>query len=226
MQVENRMVDAAFVSKFEFDAFSHEALLFQSGYLTITGKEQQGARTVYHLDYPNVEVQSSFSIGLANHLTGQGQEIAAAGSGLVKALGDNDFPAFMAKVQALLGGIPHAWHDSGSLGSCESWQASLLYMSFRTTPVDLRAEEMTSHGRSDMVLLHERQVFVLEFKTVKGKKDMKRKVKEGLDGAIAQIREKGYAEKYRDLDQPIYLIGMVFGRKKRNQLDIRVEMLR
>ncbi|MCY4226609.1 MAG: hypothetical protein OXF20_02735 [Gammaproteobacteria bacterium] len=49
-------------------------------------------------------------------------------------------------------------------------------MSFRTTPVDLRAEEMTSHGRLDMVLLHEGQVFVLELKTVKGKKDMKRKV--------------------------------------------------
>ncbi|MCY4313934.1 MAG: hypothetical protein OXD44_09655, partial [Gammaproteobacteria bacterium] len=147
-----------------------------SGYLTIKEREVQENNVQYRLDYPNFEVQSSFNKGLANRLTGQGQEIAAAGSGLVKALGDNNFPAFMAKVQAMLGGITHAWHDRGSLGSCESWQASLLYMSFRTTPVDLRAEEMTSHGRLDMVLLHEGQVFVLELKTVKGKKDMKRKV--------------------------------------------------
>jgi len=201
------------------------SLLFQSGYLTISRKEQQGTRIVYHLDYPNFEVQSSFSIGLANHLTGQGQEIAAAGSELVQALGDRDFPAFMVKVQALLGGIPHAWHDRGGLGSCESWQASLLYMSFRTTPVDLRAEELTSHGRSDMVLLHAGQVFVLEFKTVKGSSNMERKVREGLDGAIAQIREKGYAEKYRDRREPIHLIVLVFGRKKRNLLDILVEKL-
>ncbi|MCY4227462.1 MAG: PD-(D/E)XK nuclease domain-containing protein [Gammaproteobacteria bacterium] len=81
----------------------------------------------------------------------------------------------MAKVQAMLRGIPHAWHDSGNLGSYESWYASLLYMSFRTTPVELKAEEMTGHGRSDMVVLHEGQVFVLELKTVKGSKNMGKK---------------------------------------------------
>ncbi|MCY4227463.1 MAG: PD-(D/E)XK nuclease domain-containing protein [Gammaproteobacteria bacterium] len=41
-------------------------------------------------------------------------------------------------------------------------------------------------------------------------------MKESLDGAMAQIREKGYAEKYRDRGEPIHLIGMAFGRKKRN----------
>ncbi|MCY4218252.1 MAG: PD-(D/E)XK nuclease domain-containing protein, partial [Gammaproteobacteria bacterium] len=97
--------------------------------------------------------------------------------------------------------------------------------SFRTTPVDLKAEEMTSHGRSDLVILHLNQVFVLEFKMVKGSKHMERKVEEGLDEAITQIREKGYGEKYRDLDQPIHLIGLVFGEEDRNLLDIRVEKL-
>ncbi|MCY4050606.1 MAG: PD-(D/E)XK nuclease domain-containing protein, partial [Gammaproteobacteria bacterium] len=97
--------------------------------------------------------------------------------------------------------------------------------SFRTTPVDLKAEEMTSHGRSDLVILHQNQVFVLELKMVKGSKNMERKVEKGLNEAIMQIREHGYAEKYRDLDQPIHLIGLVFGEKKRNLLDIRVEKL-
>ena len=225
MQVENRVVDAALVSKFELDRFSHEALLFQSGYLTITKREVRGDNILYHLDYPNYEVQRGFSKGLAEHLTGCGREIAQAGNELVKALEDRDFPAFMAKVQAMLRGIPHAWHDSGNLGSYESWYASLLYMSFRTTPVELKAEEMTSHGRSDMVVLHEGQVFVLEFKMAEGGENSEEKVKEGLDEALAQIRARGYAEKYRDLDQPIHLIGMVFGEKDRNLLDIRVEKL-
>ncbi|MCY4227461.1 MAG: AAA family ATPase [Gammaproteobacteria bacterium] len=60
MQVENRVVDAALVLKFELDKFSHEALLFQSGYLTIAKKERQGTRTVYRLDYPNLRGAEQF----------------------------------------------------------------------------------------------------------------------------------------------------------------------
>jgi len=221
MQVENRVVDADFVSNFELGQFSHEALLFQSGYLTITEKEQQGTRTVYRLDYPNFEVQSSFSIGLADHLTGRGREIAEAGNELVQALGDNDFPAFMGKIRDLLSEFPHTWHDQAKLGDYESWYASLLYMSFRTTPVELKAEEMTKHGRSDLVLLHEGQVFVLELKMAENEAGTEK----GLDSAITQIREKGYSEKYRGRGEPIYLIGMVFGREERDLLDIRVEKL-
>ena len=70
MQLENRLVDADLVSKFELDMFSSEALLFQSGYLTITRDEQQGHHILYHLDYPNFEVQGSFNKGLTEHLTG------------------------------------------------------------------------------------------------------------------------------------------------------------
>ncbi len=98
---------------------------------------------------------------------------------------------------------------------------SLLYMGFRTTRVDVKAEEASSHGRSDMVLLHENQVFVLEFKMVKDKTE----TEQGLDSAITQIRGRGYAEKYRDRGEPVHLIGMVFGRKERNLLEIRVEEL-
>ncbi|MCY4149800.1 MAG: PD-(D/E)XK nuclease domain-containing protein, partial [Gammaproteobacteria bacterium] len=117
--------------------------------------------------------------------------------------------------------IPHAWHDRADPGGYEAWYAGLLYMSFRTMQVELKAEEMTSHGRSDMVLLHQKQVFVLELKMVENKAGAEK----GIDSAIAQIREKGYAKKYRNRKEPIHLIGMVFGRKERDLLDIRVEKL-
>ncbi len=44
-----------------------------------------------------------------------------------------------------------------------------------------------------------------------------------LDSAIRQIRERGYAEKYRDRGEPIHLTGMVFG--DRTLLEICVEVL-
>ncbi|MCY4051997.1 MAG: PD-(D/E)XK nuclease domain-containing protein, partial [Gammaproteobacteria bacterium] len=82
-----------------------------------------------------------------------------------------------------------------------------------------KVEDVTKHGRSDMVLLHENQVFILELKMVENESG----TETGLDSAIAQVREKGYAVKYRSRKEPIHLIGMVFGKKERDLLDIRVE---
>ena len=88
MQVGNRVVDASSVTKFELGKFSHEALLSQSGYLTITEKEVNEDNILYHLDYPNYEVQRSFNKGFADHLTGcvwprdsRGRKYTDSGSG-------------------------------------------------------------------------------------------------------------------------------------------------
>ncbi len=162
------MVEASSLKKLELGTFSPEALLFQSGYLTIKEMELQDKRILYHLAFPNFAVQRSFNYGMAEHLTKQGEQVTVPGKGLLQALGENDFSAFRQKIRELLPNLPHAWHDSGKLGHHESWYASMLYMSFRTTTANLAVEEMTSQGRSDMVLLHENQVFVFEFKMVKG----------------------------------------------------------
>ncbi|MDR0634295.1 MAG: PD-(D/E)XK nuclease domain-containing protein [Azoarcus sp.] len=37
------------------------------------------------------------------------------------------------------------------------------------------------------------------------------------------MKEKGYADKYRALDQPIHLIGVEFSRKQRNVVGFDVE---
>ena len=92
-------------------------------------------------------------------------------------------------------------------------------MCFRAICVDLRVEDASSHGRADMVVLTGRQVFVLEFKMAEGNDD----TAAALDAAITQMRERGYAEKYRDRGEPVHLIGLVCGREARNLLEIRAE---
>ncbi|MCY4148880.1 MAG: PD-(D/E)XK nuclease domain-containing protein, partial [Gammaproteobacteria bacterium] len=73
--------------------------------------------------------------------------------------------------------------------------------------LDFRAEESSGQGRSDMAVFHGGQVFVLEFKAVEDEAG----AGEALDGAIAQIRERGYGEKYRSRGEPVHLMGLVFG---------------
>ncbi len=50
------------------DHIGTEALLFQTGYLTITGAQQLGGKELYRLGYPNREVRQSLNEHLLRHL--------------------------------------------------------------------------------------------------------------------------------------------------------------
>ena len=58
------------LSTFDVDHIATEALLFQTGYLTIRRTESRGGEIYYRLGYPNREVQQSLNKSLLNHLTG------------------------------------------------------------------------------------------------------------------------------------------------------------
>ena len=70
-----------------------------------------------------------------------------------------------------------------------------------------------------MVVLAGGQVFVLEFKMAEGNGD----AAAVLDAAVAQMRERRYAEKSRNRGKPAHLFGVVCGRETRNLLEIRAE---
>ena len=219
MELENRMADMSLVSKFDVNNIGIEALLFQTGYLTIDEERTDDFDDLYRLDYPNLEVRTSLNRGLLQHLgkavavaAGQGRELRA----LLEA---NDFTRFAERLRSYLSGIPYQWHATGDLARYEAWYASLLHMCFRAIGVDVRVEDASSHGRADMVVLTGGQVFVLEFKMAEENGD----AEAALDAAVAQMRERGYAEKYRDRGEPVHLIGVACGREARNLLEIRAE---
>ena len=61
------------------------------------------------------------------------------------------------------------------------------------------AEDTQAKGRADLVVESQRNVYVFELKVDKTAQE-----------AIAQIKERGYAEPYKALGKPIYLIGLNF----------------
>ena len=219
MELENRTVDMSLVSKFDVDDIGIEALLFQTGYLTIVDEQREGFRTYYRLDYPNLEVRVSLNDELLGYLGKPGREPLEEGRTLCAFLEANDFEGFAEQLRAYLSGIPYQWYASGNLARYEAWYASLLHMCFRFIGVDLRVEDASSHGRADMVVLTGGQVFVLEFKMPEGNGD----AAAVLDAAMGQMRERGYAEKYRGHGEPVHLIGVACGPEARNLLEIRAE---
>ena len=210
MELENLTTDTRQISSFDVDDIDIEALLFQTGYLTITTKERDGIQTFYTLDYPNLEVRQSLNQGLLGYLGRQGKEVSDSGKELGRLLAANDFDGFAYRLRSFFAGIPYQWQGTNGPARYEAWYAGMLYACFRTIGLDIRVEDSSSRGRADMAVLHGGQVFVFEFKMADGEDDRDAAARQAID----QIREKGYADKYRDRNEPVHLIGVAFGRDR------------
>lgn len=219
--LENRIANEALITTFDVGDVSIEALLFQSGYLTIVEEVWNDVEVCFTLDYPNFEVRSSFNRGWLDCIASDGQAATAQGNQLIELLASNNFDEFTKMLQVYFAGIPHQWYDASEVAKFESYYAGMLYLVFRAIGIDLRVEDASSHGRADMVLFHANQIFVLEFKVAEDKAQTDRV----LDLAIAQLQERGYASQYFDRGHPIHLLGLVFGREERNLLGFRTESI-
>ncbi len=220
MEIEGRLTDSTLVSKFDVGNVDVEALLFQTGYLTIAEEVRDDFDILYRLDYPNLEVRLSLNRGLLAWLGQRRAEQLVRGRKLCALLEANDFAGFGETFRAWVSGIPYLWHMKGDLARYEAWYASLLYMGLHAVGADLRVEEASSRGRADMVLRHGGQVFVLEFKMAEGEDGSEA----ALDAAMAQMRGRGYADKYGGHAEPVHLIGVACGREARNLLEVRAEL--
>ena len=96
----------------------------------------------------------------------------------------------------------------------------MLYLCFRAVGADLQVEDSSSHGRADMVVFHGSKDFVLEFKMTKEGEA----AETALDRAMEQMRDRGYADKYRARGEAIHLVAAVFGLEQRNLLGLRTEV--
>jgi hypothetical protein len=210
--------DQSLLSAFDVDHIGAEALLFQTGYLTLHGATPGTAEeeSIYTLGYPNREVETSLNRAL---LVGYGvpeRQAFNARQRLSAILKAADLPALEALFRALFASIPHDWYRSNPLAGFEGHYASVFYSHFAALGLDIRVEDTTNHGRIDMAVLYQRRVFLFEFKVVEHA---------AKGEALRQIKAQGYAEKYRDRGEPIHLIGVEFSKLERNLVGFEVETL-
>ena len=70
LALDNMVGSNELLSSFDVDAIATEALLFQTGYLTIHRTERRRSRIYYRLGYPNLEVRQSLNESLLDCMTG------------------------------------------------------------------------------------------------------------------------------------------------------------
>ena len=208
--------DAELLSAFDVGRISTEALLWQTGYLTIDAEEEQFGEYRYRLRYPNREVYQSLNNSLLRAWTPDGQETLAHKTRLGELLLVNDFTGMQALFTAFFASIPHDWFRNNPIAAYEGYYASVFYAYFASLGLDLTPEESSNAGRLDLALRFNGQVYLFEFKVVE-------LAPEGR--ALQQIKTKGYADKYRAAGQPIHLIGVEFSRDQRAVVGFEVESL-
>ena len=202
------------LSTFDVDHIATEALLFQTGYLTITDEFDFGGEPVYRLGYPNREVRQSLNRSLLRYLVRDSTQQMANSVRLYRLLEANDFAGLETLFHAFFASIPYEWYTNNDIANYEGYYASVFYSYFAGLGLNITVEDSSSHGRLDMAVLFNDHVYLFEFKVVE---------LASAGAALAQLQERRYADKYRSLGLPIYLIGVEFSKDTRNLAAFGVE---
>ena len=183
-------------------------MIYQSGYLTIKECKTYDFDVVYTLGFPNAEVRKGFAECLFRHVTARQMDTRQS-STLQLAYFDfretNDLATFIEAIKTFFASVPYQWAWDNQN---EHHYHALLYTLLVAFGADVRAEEPTAKGRSDITLKMPKGIYVMELKYDKP-------VQEALD----QIDLKGYAEKYRLDGRPVTKIGLCFSSEERNISD-------
>ena len=197
----------ALLSAFDVERISMEALLFQTGYLTIVGEEVRNGLPHYRLGYPNLEVRQSLGGVLLEALLPEAVRREAEDLPLRERMAANDLAGVGELFRGVFASIPHQWYMNGPLAAYEGHYASVIHSCFLMQGFEPVGEDSGSRGRADMALKFNGRVYLFEFKVVDRGREGK---------ALEQLKQKGYADKYRNLGLPVHLIGVEFSREERN----------
>jgi len=204
-ELNDLCVTSSTFDKYEIEKMSSVALMFQTGYLTI--KEYNPKEYTYTLDYPNFEVARSFSDYLLSGFTEK--EIESNNLHIRKittALKNNEIKLFIELMRAIFADIPY--HN---IDKKEKYFHSIFYLIIKMLGFTIQSEVLTNFGRIDCVVQTADYVYVIEFKVGKA------------SDALAQIKERHYADKYLTDSRKVILLGIGFDSRKKNIKQYLVE---
>jgi hypothetical protein len=174
-------------------------ILYQSGYLTIKGYNRQFDE--YILGFPNEEVEYGF-LGalLPSYMPNMESREFFAGN-FVRDLLKGDVDGFMNRLKSFFAGIPYELNDQ-----TERHYQTVFYLVFRLMGQYTQAEVHGSQGRADAVVTAGDTVYVFEFKLSQDGSPGGN----GVEEALRQIEDRGYATQYRAGGQKIVAVGAEF----------------
>jgi hypothetical protein len=201
IDVDEPRLPEAGLAQFDPSRLEPLALLLQTGYLTIIRTEKFGDSTDYILGYPNREVERSFNMSLATGFAeSQINRVHGQTRHMVRSLNEGDLEWFFEEFRTFLSGVPYDIIDQK-----EQYYQTLFYAALKLMGVAVDVEVRTNRGRVDAVVKTTDRIYIFEFK-----------LRGTAEDALQQIRDKGYAEPYRNDKREVLCIGAAFDEETRN----------
>ena len=196
-------------SVYEPDRPALMSLLYQTGYLTIKEARQEGEERVYRLGCPNYEVRKAFNESLSMEFSHLGAfDHSSLLNQMLSALRHDDVNDMLDALSCFFANIP-----ANITVKREKYYQALFYAVFVLIGARTQAECWTNRGRVDAVVETPCGIYVFEFK-----------LNGTAEEAIAQIKEKGYHEKYLRAGKKVTLAGVAFDSEMRNLSDRKIEL--
>jgi hypothetical protein len=171
-------------------------LLYQSGYLTITGF----GNGIYTLGFPNEEVRYGFLQELLPIYIGRQSSYEFFADHFNADLRRGDVDAFMERMRAFLGAVPYELSDES-----ERHYQAIFYIMFTLMGQYIQTEVRSAKGRADAVVYTDGAVYVFEFK-----------LNGTAEDALRQIDDRGYAIPYSAGGRETVKIGVELDKASRN----------
>lgn len=203
-----RMVGTDVLNSVDIASSGPIPVIFQSGYLTI--KSYNREFDCYALGFPNEEVKKGFMRYLLPYYTSiTPSNTAFQIMNFVKEVEAGDVDAFMERLESFFANVPY-----DLIKDTENHYQNVLFILNNLCGLYTKAEYHTSNGRIDMTIETSDYVYVFEFKYNKSAAE-----------AMAQIKEKDYAQPFLSSGKKIALIGANFSDETRNIDGYLVEWL-
>ncbi|MCQ2389619.1 MAG: PD-(D/E)XK nuclease domain-containing protein, partial [Kiritimatiellae bacterium] len=123
-----------------------------------------------------------------------------------EALLEGDVERFVKSLKCFFSNIPYNLTDRQNE---QMWQ-TIVYVVLKAIGVGVQAEVMTNEGRIDMTCETADAVWLIEFK-----------LDRPAEEALAQIDERGYAEKFDLAGKKVLKLGISFSSEKRTIVDVK-----
>ena len=222
--LEDLEVSEEILDSFDIERINPITLLFQSGYLTVASTRQSWGEWAFRLKVPNQEVRIALNNQFIGSYAGITNQRLRYKAGLAEALSQADLPALIAAIKRLFAGIPWRNFTNNALTESEGYYASVLYAFFASLNAEIIPEDLTNHGQVDLTLRLAGYTYVMEIKLARGAQPPAPEAQAEGEGAnlatnpaLAQIRARGYSEKYRGAPgRGLFEVGLVFSSTARN----------
>jgi len=199
-EIEEAKMRAKDFGDYRDDTITLFPLLYQAGYLTISGYDETTG--FYKLNYPNIEVRLSLAEYLSSKYS-QVDEILKRSTSerLVKSLLENNPQEFFVLLKMFLTKVDYSLSSKITEYYFEFAVSNIINM------LGLRCvnEVHTANGRIDSVIFTGQYIYIFEFK-----------IDKPVEDAMWQIEDKDYASIYKDSGKQLVKVGIVFSRETRN----------